>query len=71
MNHIYKYSLDKSSRKFICPNCNKKTFVKFIDNETNQYLNSIDGRFIEKVNVDILKSLHPIVLQILKIVSQK
>ncbi|PQJ82938.1 DUF6371 domain-containing protein [Polaribacter glomeratus] len=44
MNTIYKYSLDTTSKKFVCPNCNKKTFVKFIDNETNQYLNDIDGR---------------------------
>ncbi|QXP70734.1 hypothetical protein H0I29_01150 [Polaribacter sp. R2A056_3_33] len=44
MKHNYKYSLDRSSRKFICPNCHKKTFVKFIDNETNLYLNSSDGR---------------------------
>jgi hypothetical protein len=44
MKHNYKYSLDRSSRKFICPNCHKKTFVKFIDNETNHYLNSSDGR---------------------------
>lgn len=44
MKHNYKYSLDRSSRKFICPNCNKKTFVKFVDNETNHYLNSTDGR---------------------------
>jgi hypothetical protein len=44
MKHNYKYSLERSSRKFICPNCHKKTFVKFVDNETNQYLNSSDGR---------------------------
>lgn len=44
MKHNYKYSLDKSSKKFICPNCNKKTLVKFIDNETQQYLNNNDGR---------------------------
>ncbi|PQJ73591.1 DUF6371 domain-containing protein [Polaribacter butkevichii] len=44
MKHNYKYSLDTSSKKFICPNCNKKTFVKFIDNETQQYLNNNDGR---------------------------
>lgn len=41
---IYKYSLDNTSKKFICPNCNKKTFVKFIDNETNEYLNNTVGR---------------------------
>ena len=44
MNTKYKYSLDKSSKKFVCPNCNKKSFVKFIDNETKHYLNVIDGR---------------------------
>jgi hypothetical protein len=44
MNNSFKYSLDKTSRKFTCPNCNKKTFVKFIDNETRRYLNEIDGR---------------------------
>jgi hypothetical protein len=44
MTQNYKYSLDPSSRKFICPNCRKKTFVKFIKNDTQQYLNDIDGR---------------------------
>jgi hypothetical protein len=44
MSNNYKYSLDTSSRKFICPNCNKKRFVKFIDNETQHYLNDADGR---------------------------
>ena len=40
----YKYQLDKSSKKFICPNCGKKTFVKYVDNETNQYIDDIHGR---------------------------
>ena len=40
----YKYQLDKSSKKFICPNCSKKTFVKYVDNETNQYIDDIHGR---------------------------
>ena len=40
----YKYVLDNSSKKFICPNCNKNTFVKFINTETKLYLNQIDGR---------------------------
>ena len=44
MKHNYKYNLDTSSRKFICPNCNKKTLVEFIYNETQQYLNINDGR---------------------------
>lgn len=34
----YKYTLDKSSKKFVCPNCHQKTFVKYIDIETQNYL---------------------------------
>lgn len=41
---MFKYSLDKSSKKFICPKCNKKTFVKYIDNENNTYLENNHGR---------------------------
>lgn len=40
----YKYSLDKSSKKFVCPKCNKKTFVKYIETETKNYLNDEFGR---------------------------
>ncbi len=41
---MYKYSLDKSSKKFICPNCSKKKFVKYVDNENNAYLEDGSGR---------------------------
>jgi hypothetical protein len=40
----YKYSLDNSSEKFICPMCKKNTFVKFIETETNSYLSEGLGR---------------------------
>lgn len=40
----FRYELDKSSRKFICPGCEKRRFVKFIDIETNQYLPDHFGR---------------------------
>lgn len=40
----YKYHLDKSSKKFQCPNCQKKTFVRYVDAEQNQYLESHIGR---------------------------
>jgi hypothetical protein len=40
----YRYNLDKSSRKFVCPNCNKKTFVLFIDTVTGKYAPSQYGR---------------------------
>lgn len=39
----YKYKLDTSSKKFYCPKCNNKRFVKFIDNE-GVYLSAEYGR---------------------------
>lgn len=35
----YKYTLDKSSKKFICPSCGKKRLVKYLSTETQNYLN--------------------------------
>ena len=46
----YKYNLDKSSKKFICPNCNKRTFVKFIETETGNYLAEEFGRCDRETN---------------------
>lgn len=40
----YKYSLDRSSKKFICPKCLKKTFVKFVESENRMYLSDDLGR---------------------------
>lgn len=40
----FKYVLDKSSKKFQCPKCNKRTFVKYIETETGNYLNDNSGR---------------------------
>ena len=40
----FRYSLDSSSKKFVCPNCNKKTFVKYMDNESGNYLAEDYGR---------------------------
>jgi len=39
----YKHKLDPSSKKFYCPKCNQKRFVKFVD-ETGAYLPSKYGR---------------------------
>jgi hypothetical protein len=38
------YIFDKSSKKFVCPSCNKKRFVRFVNKETNNYLEEIYGR---------------------------
>ena len=40
----FKFTLDTSSKKFICPNCNKRTFVLYVDNETNNFLTDEFGR---------------------------
>ncbi|MCK0130396.1 DUF6371 domain-containing protein [Flavobacteriaceae bacterium F08102] len=40
----YRYNLDKSSKKYHCPNCNKKTFVRYFDNEKKEYLPNEIGR---------------------------
>ena len=46
----YKYNLDKSSKKFVCPKCNKRTFVKYIETETGYYLNDEFGRCDRETN---------------------
>jgi hypothetical protein len=46
----YKYILDKSSKKFMCPKCNKKTFVKYIETETRNYQSDEFGRCDRETN---------------------
>jgi hypothetical protein len=43
-NQPHRYSLDKSSKKHHCPDCTKKTFVRYIDTETGDYLPEQYGR---------------------------
>ena len=40
----YRYTLDRKSKKFLCPDCNKRTFVKYIDTTTCEYLSDQYGR---------------------------
>ncbi|MFI8380603.1 PG0870-related protein [Leeuwenhoekiella sp. NPDC079379] len=47
---MYKYTLEKKSVKHICPGCNKKRFVRYVDSETNEYLSHIVGRCDREVN---------------------
>ena len=49
---IYKYGLDPSSKKFVCPKCHHKTFVRYIDNSTYNYLEDQFGKCDRKINCD-------------------
>ena len=41
----FKYQLDKTSKKFKCPKCGEKNcFVRYINNESNNYADSEFGR---------------------------
>jgi hypothetical protein len=40
----YKYILEKGSKKHLCPECNKKSFVRYINTETGEYLPIQYGR---------------------------
>jgi len=40
----HRYSLEKGSKKHHCPDCNKKTFVLYIDTETGDHLPEQYGR---------------------------
>lgn len=47
---MYKYTLHKKSTKHLCPNCNKRRLVLYIDVETNEYLATIVGRCDREIN---------------------
>lgn len=40
----YRYTLEKGSRKHICPECGKKTFVRYVDEITSEHLPERYGR---------------------------
>ena len=52
----FKYSLDKSSKKHICPNCNQKTFVLYISTESGEYLPTDFGRCDREQNCNYHKA---------------
>jgi hypothetical protein len=52
----FRYSLDKSSKKYFCPNCNKKTFVLYIDTETGNYLTTNFGKCDREQNCNYHKA---------------
>ena len=55
-NTTFKYKLDNSSKKYVCPKCNKKTFVYYLDSETGNYLNADYGRCDREQNCNYHKA---------------
>lgn len=43
-NQSFKYTLDRSAKKFRCPSCGKTRLVKYVDTETGSYLEGAFGR---------------------------
>jgi hypothetical protein len=44
MEQNFRYKLDRSPKKYICPGCNKKRFVRYLNTETGEYLPEQFGR---------------------------
>ena len=53
----YKYRFDESNKKFNCPQCGKKRFVKYVETETGHYTDSKYGRCDRETNCGY--SLYP------------
>jgi len=43
-SNLHRYSLEKGSKKHLCPDCNKKRLVRYVDTETGDYLQEDYGR---------------------------
>lgn len=52
----FRYILDKSSKKHVCPSCNKKSFVFYVDSETGKYLQTDYGRCDRSTNCNYHKA---------------
>jgi len=44
MKKQYKYDLEKGSKKYICPQCGRKSFTRYIDTDTGSHISEDVGR---------------------------
>ncbi|MFT4803632.1 MAG: hypothetical protein ACI9YE_000827 [Psychroserpens sp.] len=50
MNTEYRYAFEKGSKKYLCPECNRRRFVRYIDREADKYLPEEYGRCDREIN---------------------
>lgn len=41
---MFEFTLEKGSKKFVCPSCEQKTFVRYVSNQTGKHLSFDVGR---------------------------
>ncbi|MEC5173906.1 DUF6965 family protein [Chryseobacterium nepalense] len=68
-NQYHRYRLEKGSKKYHCPSCNKKTFVLYIDTETGHNLPKHYGRCDRENNC--LYHLNPYLDGYAKMISEQ
>jgi hypothetical protein len=49
-NTTFRFALDRTSKKSICPQCEKKTLVRYVDSETGAYIVDHYGRCDREAN---------------------
>jgi hypothetical protein len=49
-NTTFRFALDRTSKKSICPQCEKKTLVRYVDSETGTYIADHYGRCDREAN---------------------
>ena len=59
MSDEYRYTLEKGSKKHQCPNCERKSLVRYIDTETGDYLPEEFGRCDHESKCDPHYHLNP------------
>lgn len=59
MDKQYKYTLQKGSAKSICPDCGKKTLVRYVDSVTGECLPDHYGRCDREINCGYINTPKP------------